>query len=264
MKLRGGITYQRAPSGARYTTESWIAKANEVHGGFYDYSKVEYGKSSEKLTIICPEHGEFRQIATNHVNGVGCWKCYKAKASGLQRMSKEEMIQKCKTIHGDYYDYSRVEYINNKTKFILGCPIHGEFETNFALHYHQRCGCNGCAKYGYDEFAPGYYYVHNILNEHGDVIFIKGGISNDPESRFKRWKTAIKSMPRHRNHQPVVVHRAWFENGVEALDLEKALLDVDEIRYPPVPGMDGGTELFRIDPLIYAIEVLNLELDIQD
>jgi hypothetical protein len=246
-----------------YTTESWIAKATKVHDGFYDYSKVVYGKSSDLLTIICPKHGDYLQLATNHVKGIGCWNCYKDRASKLQRMTKEEVIEKCKNIHGDYYDYSKVEYINNKSKFILVCPIHGDFETNFSLHYHQKCGCSGCAKHGYDIFAPGYYYVHHILNEFGDVIFIKGGISNDPVARFKRWKTAIKSLPRHKNHLPIVVHKAWFENGEEALDLEKALLDVEHIRYPAVPGMDGGTELFRTDPLIYAIEEWGLDLDLQ-
>ena len=51
----------------RYTTETWIAAATERHEGYYDYSKVEYTNSGDKVTIICPEHGEFQQVATNHV-----------------------------------------------------------------------------------------------------------------------------------------------------------------------------------------------------
>lgn len=42
-------------------------------------------------------------------------------------MTKEEFIEKSKVIHGDRYDYSRVNYKNNKTKVCIICPIHGEF-----------------------------------------------------------------------------------------------------------------------------------------
>lgn len=50
----------------RYTTESWIQKAREVHNNKYDYSKVEYKSANEKVCIICPEHGEFWQKASHH------------------------------------------------------------------------------------------------------------------------------------------------------------------------------------------------------
>ena len=59
----------------RYTTESWIQKACDVHSNKYDYSKVEYKSANEKVCIICPEHGEFWQKASHHLNGVGCPLC---------------------------------------------------------------------------------------------------------------------------------------------------------------------------------------------
>ena len=40
----------------------------------------------------------------------------------------------------------------------------------------------------------------------------------------------------------------------------KGLLNEESIRYP-VPGMDGGTELFRRDPLLYALEEWDMDLD---
>ena len=49
--------------------------------------------------------------------------------------------------------------------------------------------------------------------------------------------------------------------SIDKID-EKALLDVEHIRFPTVPGMDGGTELFRTDPLIYAIEKWDLDIEI--
>ena len=38
-------------------TKEFIEKAIKIHGDKYDYSKVEYEKSSEKVIIICNEHG---------------------------------------------------------------------------------------------------------------------------------------------------------------------------------------------------------------
>jgi len=58
-----------------YTNDTFIEKANGVHGDKYDYSKVKYTKASEKVTIICKEHGEFKQAAQNHLKGQGCPKC---------------------------------------------------------------------------------------------------------------------------------------------------------------------------------------------
>lgn len=41
--------------------------------------------------------------------------------------SKEIFIEKATKIHNSKYDYSKVEYVNSKTKVCIICPIHGEF-----------------------------------------------------------------------------------------------------------------------------------------
>lgn len=43
----------------RMTTEEFITKARLLHRDTYDYSKVEYVISSQKVEIICPKHGSF-------------------------------------------------------------------------------------------------------------------------------------------------------------------------------------------------------------
>ena len=43
------------------------------------------------------------------------------------KLIKEEFIEKAKKIHGNKYDYSKVEYVNNRTKVCIICPIHGGF-----------------------------------------------------------------------------------------------------------------------------------------
>ena len=60
---------------AKLTTEKFIEKARAVHGDTYDYSKTQYVRSMEKVCITCPEHGDFWQVPTSHLRGVGCPKC---------------------------------------------------------------------------------------------------------------------------------------------------------------------------------------------
>jgi hypothetical protein len=59
----------------RTTTSQFIAKAKSIHGDKYDYSKVKYEKSSIKVCITCPKHGEFWQTPNSHLSGKGCLKC---------------------------------------------------------------------------------------------------------------------------------------------------------------------------------------------
>lgn len=40
----------------------------------------------------------------------------------------EDFVNKSNTIHNNFYDYSLVEYKNNKLKVKIICPIHGTFE----------------------------------------------------------------------------------------------------------------------------------------
>lgn len=62
----------------KYTNESYIAKAKEVHGDIYDYSKTNYINSRTKICIICHEKdkngdelGEYWILPLSHLNGQG-------------------------------------------------------------------------------------------------------------------------------------------------------------------------------------------------
>ena len=76
-----------------FTTEEYIEKCKIRHGDKYDYSKVEYTKSENKVTIICPKHGEFSQAARNHLMGQGCPKCFSDKSN-----FEKELLEYIKTI----------------------------------------------------------------------------------------------------------------------------------------------------------------------
>ena len=129
----------------KLTTEEFVQKAKEIHGDKYDYSKVEYKSSHTKVTIICPEHGEFEQKPSNHLNGQGCSRCGLENRSELRRCTIEDFIKKAKAVHGDKYDYSKVEYKSARTKVTIICPDHGEFE-QFPNNHLLGQGCLNCGR----------------------------------------------------------------------------------------------------------------------
>lgn len=103
--------------------ETFLKRSKKVHGNFYDYSKVIYeGLRNKNVEIICPIHGSFWQLPYRHQKGNGCPKCANNQTKG-----KQTFIKEAQDIHGGFYDYSKVNYINNKTPVTIICPIHGEF-----------------------------------------------------------------------------------------------------------------------------------------
>ena len=120
-----------------------IEKFRELYGDKYDYSKMgNISSTSDKITIICPIHGEFEKTINNHLHGQECKYC---KTDERIKREKEKFIKKAIEIHGDKYDYSKVEYKDNKTDVCIICPIHGEFWQKPYVHVNQGCGCQKCA-----------------------------------------------------------------------------------------------------------------------
>lgn len=85
-----------------YTTDQYIVRAREVHGDKYDYSSVEYTHNKNKVTIICPEHGIFTQMARAHLKGQGCRKCFESRVKGW----KNEIRLKAQASGEKFYEGS--------------------------------------------------------------------------------------------------------------------------------------------------------------
>lgn len=58
-------------------------------------------------------------------------------------LTRDTFIKKAREVHGDRYDYSKVEYINSRTKVCIICPIHGEFWVRPDIHL-SGCLCKKC------------------------------------------------------------------------------------------------------------------------
>lgn len=154
------------------TREEFITKAKEVHGDKYDYSKVLYKNASTDVEIICHEkdilgreHGSFFQTPYEHLHGKGCAKC------AGRIVDTELFITKAKAIHGDKYDYSKVEYVNTSTPVTIICPEHGPFLQMPQDHLRGR-NCPNCFRLQKD-------YKFNLLQEFENEYAFRAFLENN-------------------------------------------------------------------------------------
>ena len=154
--------------------DSFINKAKQIHSNRYDYSKIEYKKSIVKVCIICPEHGEFWQTPHEHLSGHGCPECAKIRVADKRRLTTDEFIKRAKSVHGNKYDYSKVEYLNEQTPICIICPEHGEFWQTPRDHVLKKHGCRKCAKNEIlttDEFIKRAKSVHGNKYDYSKVEY---------------------------------------------------------------------------------------------
>lgn len=120
--------------------KDFIDKANEIHNYKYDYSLVDYQKTSVKVKIICPIHGIFEQTPNKHLAGQGCKQCGRERT----KIGAAEFARRAQIVHGNVYDYSKVQYEHSKKKVEIICPIHGSFFQTPHSHIVCKEGCPKC------------------------------------------------------------------------------------------------------------------------
>ena len=120
--------------------ENVINKIKQIHGDKYDYSKVAYNKSTEKVIIIDREYNTEHLIAPNKIFS-------KKTECTIQNAVNptEYFIKRATNIHGKRFDYSYSKYENNDKDIIIICPEHGRFNTKPSLHLNKNGGCNKCS-----------------------------------------------------------------------------------------------------------------------
>lgn len=150
------------------TREQFIKEAIEVHGNKYDYSKVIYKNARTPVCIICPEHGEFWPTPDNHLKGNNCPYC-----SGVGLVTTEIFIEKARRVHGDKYDYSKVDYVNNRTKVCIICPIHGEFWQTPSAHLNgQNCPKCSDTQINQETFLLKSFEKHGNKYDYSEVKYV--------------------------------------------------------------------------------------------
>ena len=128
----------------KLTLNEYVQRVNQKHSNKYDYSNSVYFGMASQILIVCPIHGEFSQLASNHMVGKGCPKCKNNVTSVRCKHSTSDFISKAIKIHGDTYEYTKVKYIKDNTEVIIICKEHGAF-AQIARSHLSGCGCPRCA-----------------------------------------------------------------------------------------------------------------------
>lgn len=228
--------------------EQFISMAKSVHGELYDYSNVEYTKSTTPVKIGCGLCGEtFEQKPVSHLWGSGCNKCAKRRSELSRRLGKFKFILKATDVHGDKYDYSLVEYELDRIKVNIGCTTCGSHFLQAPSNHLRGAGCPKCGKGGYSSVAPGSLYLLRC----GDMTKI--GITNkSPWNRANRISKSFGS--------EFTVFKSWyFEDGQIPLLMETAILrELNTCYETPTNKFEGYSECFigvDIEALVSKVEL---------
>jgi len=103
--------------------EEFIKRSNNIHNNKYDYSKTNYINTRSKITIICPNHGEFKQLADLHLRGHGCPKC----VSNISSYHKEII---------SFLDSLNIKYTINNRDLINPYELDITISNNIAIEFH--------------------------------------------------------------------------------------------------------------------------------
>ena len=144
---------------------SFVEQANIVHKNRFDYSKVEYVNSQTKVCIICPEHGEFWQTPSSHLNGSGCPNCI------VKYKDTPSFIKVANKVHDKFYDYSKAEYVNAHTPVCIICPEHGEFWQTPDNHINRKSKCPKCS--GKTEYSTKRFIIESNEIHHNFYDYSK-------------------------------------------------------------------------------------------
>lgn len=152
--------------------KQFIKKSKALHEGL-DYSVTQYTGAHNPVKLRCIKHDLVYEvsIASNHIGSLhqrGCPKCAREATVAYHTMPLEDFLFKAAFVHGDRYDYSKVQWVNANTEIEIICKEHGPFKQLPVVHINQKCGCPECGKrtqaakhsYTQDEFIEMARRVH--------------------------------------------------------------------------------------------------------
>lgn len=247
----------------RLKQEEFITESDKIHSGKYDYSKVVLLKGSkEKVRIICPEHGEFKQLAGSHIQGKGCKKCANIQLGKRNSCTLEEFLVRAKEVHGDLYDYSNSVVPNLDTKIEIICEKHGNFFQRGQCHLMGK-GCIKCRndkttynmvdRYTEDEELGkrlGSIYIVEMFDR--EESFIKLGITCNKYGREKVYK----------RQKDIYQYEFIYEKemiNIDSANLERKIMrELKSLgyHYKPSKKFTGHTECFSNEAKVLIIKYI--------
>ena len=129
----------------KLSNDEFIQRARNIHGNKYTYNEQYYSMGTS-LNIVCPTHGTFKQVPSEHIKGYGCFKCAtKRRTKTLAQFKIEANL-----VHNNIYRYGKYE--NCHTKMSIKCSNHGWFKQTPNKHLRGH-GCPSCARKMFSNIA---------------------------------------------------------------------------------------------------------------
>lgn len=135
-------SYEKRGVDYSISKEDMLKRFADFNNGL-QYDLTDYKNTNSIIKYTCRVHGEVTQNASKHLRGKQCSKC--AIRGSWNTGNTKKFVEKAKEIHGDYYDYSLVNYVTNRKKVEIICKYHGSFSQAPNTHIESCAGCPTCA-----------------------------------------------------------------------------------------------------------------------
>lgn len=197
------------------------------------------------VTVKCKKCGNIRQTTADNILRYGCKQCSMKSILKTQTKTLEEFIQQAQLIHEDKYDYSKVNYVNTKTKVCIICPEHGEFWQKPAKHLKGQ-GCPKCIG-RHQTFEQ---FLQKARNTHGDYY-------DYSQSNYINMTTPIKVIcPKHGDfeiipnvhiNQKCGCHQCHESSGEKLVNSILTFLNIPFTREVSILNPYNSNHNFRVD-----------------
>lgn len=210
----------------RMSTDSYIARAEDVHKGRYLYQNTVYVNILKPILVTCRIHGDFSQVASHHLKGHGCAKC-----AGVAKLEANEFESRALSVHDGRYCYGKSVYVSYFEKVDIHCDKHGYFSQTPAAHL-QGQGCPSC---DFDRSQPTAIYLMQMGAQ------VKIGISIDPSARLAQLN--------RNNPKPAHIITTWLLDDFPTAHAMEQRIHRKLAKYHAgLSGFDGATEWFNASP----------------
>lgn len=241
----GNITKRLAIDKTKYTIEQF----KEIHKDTYDYSKFKYINNKTKGIIICKIHGDFYCCTNAHLSmKTGCSKCSDISSAKLRTKTIEQFIKDANLVHGDKYNYNKVNYITSHIKVDIICKVHGKFSQKPYAHLSGKNGCQKCNEW--KDFKKRWI---NIKTKYGILYICK--FYSDIESFIKIGITSNSVMRRYcgkgyEQFRYEIIDEVKIKDKNIVWNLEEQLKELlKNNKYLPIQKFVGYSECYNIEDL---------------
>lgn len=143
-------------------TASFVKRSKSMHGNRFTYEHTVFTKSKDKIKVTCKKHGTKEMLPNSHFRRSGCRQC--SNEADSRAFTQDEFIAKCKSTHGNRYDYSLTKYRSTVSDVKIICRIHGVFLKHARSHING-AGCPDCYE---DTRVTAEEFLSRAKEKHGD------------------------------------------------------------------------------------------------